>query len=288
MALHQLLDGLLVDFQIGASARHVTLDALVFGGALEVDAGVVRPLLTSLLDQALRRAPRGTSVTVVVSPRHGYTEIRIADEGSQKEHVPGEGQRQNALDLRQSIRAAEAAGGRLWLPETANGTVVCLALPGGIAHDRAGPARKRSDTQLKATRVGPESTSRTIMVVDDEPLMRTFVSRALKDNGYGVIEADCAERAMDRLVLRPPSLALLLSDVGLPDTSGAELVRQARLLHPGLPTLLMSGTSKQSLVQDGVIRAGTELLAKPFSIAELLAAVERLLHSSTSLAACAR
>jgi DNA-binding response OmpR family regulator len=117
----------------------------------------------------------------------------------------------------------------------------------------------------------------TILVVDDEPLIRTFVTRALKDKGYGVMEADCAERAIDCLLVRHQQLALLLSDVGLPGASGADLVRQAKLLNPSLPTLLMSATPKQWLVGEGVMREGTDLLQKPFLTADLFAKLEKLL-----------
>jgi DNA-binding response OmpR family regulator len=133
-----------------------------------------------------------------------------------------------------------------------------------------------------------QGTIQTILVVDDEALIRTFVSRALKYEGYGVIEADSAERAMERFMLRQQPLALLLSDVGLPGASGADLVRQARLLDPRLPTLLISATPKHSLVREGVIREGTDLLQKPFSSADLFTKLEKLLPRRWSEASHAR
>lgn len=141
---------------------------------------------------------------------------------------------------------AEAQGGRFWIAEAATGGVVCVALPTAAAPSRPGPARTKSGAQLRVGYSEPAVTPQTILVVDDEPLIRTFVSRALKERGYGVIEADCAERAMDRLMLRQQPLALLLSDVGLPGVSGAVLVRQAKRLNPRLPTLLISITPKRS------------------------------------------
>ena len=63
---------------------------------------------------------------------------------------------------------------------------------------------------------------------------------------------------------------------------GADLVRQAKLLNPTLATLLMSATPRQTLVRQGVIKAGTDLLQKPFAIAALSAKLESLLGPSSA------
>jgi CheY-like chemotaxis protein len=294
--LRALLDGLTADFALSAAPRGVTFEALAFADQLNADPSLVRRLLVSLIDHAMRRAPDGTCVTLVVSPRAGYVEFRIADEGGrlapdtqQKVLAPdATGLQERGFGLTYCRLVAKAQGGRFWTGETANGAVVCLALPTAAAPSHPGPARMKSGTQLRAGHAEPEATPQTILVVDDEPLIRTFVSRALKGKGYGVIEADSAERAMDRLMTRQQPLALLVSDVGLPGASGADLVRQARLLNPTLPTLLISATPKQSLVQDGVIREGTDLLQKPFSLADLFAKVENLLPQPARATTLAR
>lgn len=283
--LRALLDSLAVDFALSTKSRGVTFEVLAFADELDADPSLLRRVLVSLIEHAMRRAPDGTSVTLVASPRPGFVEFRIADEGfrlapdtRQKELVPrAVGLPERGLGLTYCRLVAEAQGGRFWIGETATGGVVGVALPTAAVRSRPGPARTKSGTQLRAGNLGPEATPQTILVVDDEPLVRAFVSRALKDRGYGVIEADSAERAMERLMFRRQPLALLLSDVGLPGVSGADLVRQARLVKPGLPTLLISATPKQSLVRDGVIREGTDLLQKPFSIADLFAKLEKLL-----------
>lgn len=295
--LHAVLDGLRADFSLSARSRGVTFEALSLADELNADPSLLRRLLVSLIDHAIRRAPVGTSVRLVISPSPGYLEFRIEDEGTRL--VPDSGRkgppslhavgvRERGFGLTYCQSLAEAQGGRFWLAETATGVVVGFALPTAAAPGGAGPARTKSGIQLAAGHAGPPAGPQTILVVDDEPLVRTFVSRALKDKGYGVIEADSAERAMERLMFRQQPLALLLSDVGLPGASGADLARQAKLLHPKLPTLLISATPKQSLVREGVIREGTDLLQKPFSIADLLAKVEKLLPQRSSPTAHAR
>ena len=60
----------------------------------------------------------------------------------------------------------------------------------------------------------PRTSEHTILVVDDEPMFRAFIARALKGTGFGVVEADCAERAMEVLQTNQHTIALLLTDVG--------------------------------------------------------------------------
>ena len=73
---------LLADFEIDVRARHLTLDALVFLDQINGDASLLRRLLTDLVGEALRRAPTGTNIAVVVSPLVALAEFRITDEGA--------------------------------------------------------------------------------------------------------------------------------------------------------------------------------------------------------------
>lgn len=113
-------------------------------------------------------------------------------------------------------------------------------------------------------------------MVDDDPLIRRFIARALTGAGYDVIQAESAEQAVSLLTGDGASFAFMLSDVGLPGASGPELVEQARKLVAGLPTLLMSAMGKQWLVRRGILPRDSELLQKPFRIVDLLARLEQL------------
>jgi len=138
--------------------------------------------------------------------------------------------------------------------------------------DWRSPDRKHSEVQLRAQPLA----RRRVLVVDDEPLIRLFVVRALRASGYDAIEADSAERAMELLATEGDSLSLLLSDVGLPGASGPELVAHAQGCFPSLATQLMSATSKHWLVSERVLADGVHLLQKPFKVAELLSRVDQL------------
>ena len=305
--LRAFVVALLAELEASARARHVRLDALVFSEELEADAGVLRLLLTSLVTGALQRAPAGTNVSLVVSPRDGYTEFRVADEGAGiavelRDNVLQAGagaSRNDGAGLTFGKLSAEANGGRLSVVETNNGTVVCLAFPSGVGPAASRPSGEGEAARGPATTFGPRLARSdsgiyeraaglaslvvgpTILVVDDEPLIRTFVVRALKDVGYNAVEAGGAEQALEILKTLQHRIALLLTDVGLPGASGIELVRQARGLDPELPTLLMSATPRHVLRGTAGLEAGTYLLEKPFVMADLLAKLAELLPPSS-------
>jgi len=138
--------------------------------------------------------------------------------------------------------------------------------------DWRSPKRVHSEVRLRAQPLA----RRRVLVVDDEPLIRLFVARALRAAGYEVIEADSAERAIELLRTEGDSLSLLLSDVGLPGASGAELVDHARRAFSSLPTQLMSATSKHWLVSQRVLKSDVDLLQKPFQLVDLLDRVDQL------------
>jgi CheY-like chemotaxis protein len=137
--------------------------------------------------------------------------------------------------------------------------------------------RLRSDVCIRPPLERHAGVGRKVLVVDDEPLMRLFVVRALRGAGYEPVEADSAARALELLESAGAEISLLLSDVQLPGISGSELVERARQLVPSLPTLLMSGSAKPWLVNEQLMRREADLLQKPFRIAELLGKLEQLL-----------
>jgi CheY-like chemotaxis protein len=139
------------------------------------------------------------------------------------------------------------------------------------------PERRRTDLRSWPPFARNTGAARKVLVVDDEPLMRLFVVRALRGAGYEPVEAESAQQALELLESAGSEICLLLSDVQMPGISGAELVERARRLLPTLPTLLMSGTAKPWLVNAQLMQREADLLQKPFRIAELLGKLDQLL-----------
>jgi DNA-binding response OmpR family regulator len=138
------------------------------------------------------------------------------------------------------------------------------------------PSKQQTPPRVfERTRMAPGNATaaprpRTIMIVEDEPLLRRFLSAALDDAGYEVVQASSAEGAVQIFDAGKHEIELLLCDVGLPGESGASLVARISEQRPSLPYLLMSAWEKATLVQRGLLREDAELLQKPFGVDTLL------------------
>ena len=153
------------------------------------------------------------------------------------------------------------------------GTTVELLLPELVG----ARADERADADPGARPRGTES----ILVVDDEPAVAAFARRSLADLGYGVCVEPSVTAAIDHL-RRCGDIDLLLSDVVLPDGSGAEIADAVREARPGTPTLFVCGYTADALADRGVSIAGLDILAKPYDGVELATRVRRALDAGTA------
>ena len=112
----------------------------------------------------------------------------------------------------------------------------------------------------------------TILLVEDEPMVRTVAERALTRHGYTVLTADNGEEALEIARPRASEIDLLISDVVMPMMDGPTMVREARKTHPDLPILFMSGYAEEQL-RKSIDIANVAFLPKPFSVQELAEAV---------------
>ncbi|MBZ5596351.1 MAG: response regulator [Acidobacteriia bacterium] len=117
----------------------------------------------------------------------------------------------------------------------------------------------------------PDKSSQTILVVDDDCSIRTFVKLFLEIEGYAVLIAHDAETAMKLYTEHQSTVALLLTDVVMPNMNGLELADQLLSREPQLPILFMSGSEDAS--------RGIGCVAKPFTVAGLIRRVGEVLES---------
>ena len=132
----------------------------------------------------------------------------------------------------------------------------------------------------KATRGGkPKEAelwgSGTVLLVEDEPMVRTVAERALTRHGYKVITANNGEEALE-VIARGDEIALLITDVVMPAMDGPTMVREARKSRPNLPILFMSGYAEEQL-RKSIDLDNVAFLPKPFSVQELAEAARRAL-----------
>lgn len=114
----------------------------------------------------------------------------------------------------------------------------------------------------------------TVIVVDDEPAIRRFVSRVLAQDGIAIVEAGDGLSAVEAVRADPARLVLVVCDLSLPDVGGEEVIRVARSLRPDLAIIVMSGLDPDP----GTVALGpVTWLAKPFSSVQLREAVDATL-----------
>jgi len=124
----------------------------------------------------------------------------------------------------------------------------------------------------------PEGGLETILVVEDEPMVRQLAARILRDYGYTVFEAGNGHEAQQVVTtLAGAPVHLLLTDLVMPGMSGVELATWFQTRYPGASILFMSGYARQ--LPDGVDNPTIAFLQKPFSRHTLLTQVRRLLDA---------
>lgn len=115
----------------------------------------------------------------------------------------------------------------------------------------------------------PTRGTETVLIVEDEEMVRVMMQRMMRSAGYDVLAVDNGDEALLLLNHHDQRIDLLLTDVVLPRISGPELVEQVSLMHPGLAVLYMSGHTDNPALLESVRSAELRLIMKPFSGAEL-------------------
>ena len=120
----------------------------------------------------------------------------------------------------------------------------------------------------------------TILLAEDEDMVRELARYALSQNGYNVLEARHGQEALDICGQHPDPIHLLLTDVIMPGSlSGRQLAEQLAAVHPETKVLYMSGYADEAIVQHGVLDPGIAFLQKPFSPSSLSRKVREVLDS---------
>jgi CheY-like chemotaxis protein len=115
-------------------------------------------------------------------------------------------------------------------------------------------------------------TPPTILVVEDDSIVRMLIVDVLEELEYKVLEAEGCEEALALLNDTDRSIDLMMTDVNMPIMDGRELAKEARSVRPGLPILFASGYAESIDVPEGM-----NVIGKPFSIDQLRDKVKRIL-----------
>ncbi len=180
----------------------------------------------------------------------------------------------SGLGLSMIYGFAKQSGGHLKIySEVGHGTTVRLYMPRHVLETAAAPAASRA--------MAPEQPrgGETILVVEDDPLVRNFVALQLRDLGYSVIEAADGPQAR-KLLEGGAKIDLLFTDVVMPGgMTGRQVADAAKRQRPNLKILFTSGYTENSIVNHGRLDAGVHFLSKPFRRQDLAIKVREALDA---------
>jgi PAS domain S-box-containing protein len=154
--------------------------------------------------------------------------------------------------------------------EVGKGTSVTLFLP---RHDVDPEASEDNDRQMSERLAG---SGRTVLVIEDEVLVRMLVVETLTELGFRSIEAEDGPSGLSILQSRQ-SIDLLVTDIGLPGLNGRQIADAARLVRPELKILFMTGYAETAAMTEGTLEPGMEMITKPFVIDALSDRIRRLI-----------
>lgn len=263
-------------------------------GAVRADPGQLEQVIVNLAVNARDAMPGGGTLTIEtfpvttaevramggeVMPPADYSALRVSDTGSgipadvmPKIFEPffttkdvGKG---TGLGLSTVYGIIKQSAGYIFADtEAGKGSSFTIYLP---VHRDAG-GRDRPAAIAPPKRVREEWGTGTILLVEDEDMVRAVAERALSRAGYTVITATQGEEGLERYAASE-TIDLVLSDVVMPTMDGPTMVRQLRSARPLLPILFMSGYAEEQLRQSIGIQ-DVDFLPKPFSVTQLTDAV---------------
>src|SRR5579859_2948822 len=162
------------------------------------------------------------------------------------------------------------SGGHLWVySELGHGTTFKIYLPS--ADSKLESPEERQDDSLPGRREGT-----TVLLAEDDPIMRRLTRKMLEDHGYTVVEAIDGESALEAIVASHTPISLTLTDVVMKGMTGPELVLRLIASYPHMKVVYMSGYTGELVAHHG-LDATIRLLEKPFTRASLLKTLDDVL-----------
>ena len=157
--------------------------------------------------------------------------------------------------------------------EEGHGTTVRMYLPRHLAKgDTASPAADAAAPARQA------KAGTTVLVVEDEAVVRALIVEALEGLGYSTLEASDGPAGL-RVLQSGAAIHLVVTDVGLPGMNGRQMADAARQLRPALKVLFITGYAHNAAVGNHLLEAGMQMVAKPFALDTLAAKVRAMMDA---------
>ena len=253
---------------------------------VRADPTQVEQVIINLAVNARDAMPHGGSVTIetanVVIADTAFVELRLTDTGVGMT----EAERRQLFD---PFFTTKEGGTGLGLAtvygivEQSGGTIEVESAPGlGSSFRILLPAEwgPLDAPELEPASLAPAAGEETILLVEDELVVRRLVAEILESNGYSVLQAGDGPSALELLRRHTGPLDLLVTDVVMPGMSGPDVAGAVAAMRPGAQVLYISGYTDSSVGQHGVLEPGIAFLQKPFNADELTRKVREVLDGA--------
>ena len=254
---------------------------------VRMDAGQMQQILVNLALNARDAMPQGGTLTLSTRPRAGTpastVELHVRDTGSGMSHETlehlfepffttkeiGKG---TGLGLATCYGIVTQAGGQIHVTsQPGSGTSFRIELP------RVEPETPAPTNGSAGHASALPSTPATILLAEDEPLVREFTTAALRRGGFEVLAAPDGRTALTMAAQHAGGIDVLITDLIMPQMGGHELAEGIRRVRPGVQVLYSTGYDPEMAAGAGMPDAGSLVLVKPFTSSQLIDVVWQLL-----------
>jgi two-component system, cell cycle sensor histidine kinase and response regulator CckA len=257
---------------------------------VRVDSGQLEQVLMNLAINAVDAMPDGGTLTITTSALQGTNGveacIRVEDTGTGMSAEVQErlfepffttkpAGRGTGLGLATTYAIVHEAGGRIEVVSApGTGSRFDVILPASTESQDQHHRRQTPEQGVVTARAGE-----VVLLAEDEPAIRTALTRILQANGYRVLDASNGGEALRLADSEPGQIHLLLTDVMMPGIGGKELVRRLRELRPDTRVIMMSGYTDDADLRAELGAAKFTFLQKPFAARQVLRAVREVLDA---------
>ena len=169
----------------------------------------------------------------------------------------------------------------LGITENHGGFVLLQSDPGAgttfRVHIPSAPGENESAEKDRVTGENVKGDGELILVVDDEPAVRRLAGAILTRNGYRTITAAEGREGATMFAKQKDEIRLIISDVMMPQLDGPAMLREIKLVHPGIKSIVITGLGEESRVAEAKAAGADLVMQKPFTADELLTNVKQLL-----------